>query len=191
MREKKPVEPPANEDDGPGAGFKTDNDFLFPKLPGAFKPSLIRKKDLGFLRDRYIQVLAASMGNHGMALHFCCWTQEQYEEALDERFEKRIAAARAQLADRAAYIMHRAMGLVASDDPIAPPTVSAAMAKVVESFGEPSAAKGGLKKAYKLTVNGLQLPASTGAVVVKRGPGRPRAARSGPVGPAENPGELP
>ena len=181
MKKSKPAEPPTVEDDGPGAGFKTDNDFLFPKLPGAFKPSLIRKKDLGFLRDRYIQVLSASMGNHGMALHFCCWTQEQYESALDDKFEKRIAAARAQLADRAAYIMHRAMGLVASDEPIAPPTVSAAMAKVVESFGEPSAAKGGLKKAYKLTVNGLQQPAPQSAVVARRGPGRPkREASAGP-----------
>ena len=149
------------------------NNFLYPPMLGSFDPWAIKKLSVEKRRDRYIQVFNATMGNHSVSMYYACWDQDSFDSALNDNFQKRIDQARSQLADRAAYIMHKTLGLVASDEPIAPPTVSAAMAKVVESFGEPSAAKGGLKKAYKLTVNGLQMPAPTGAVAVKRGPGRP------------------
>lgn len=168
MKESKP---PKSTD------LKSNRDFLFPRMPGAFKPSIMRKKDIGFLRDRYIQVLSASMGNHGMAMFYCAWSQEQFEAAMTDAFAKRIEGTRALLADRAAFIMHKAMGLVAGDEPTAPPTVTAAMAKVVESFGSPAGDKKAPKKGYKLIVDGLARPGATahpGAVPERRGPGRPR-----------------
>ena len=95
---------------------------------------------------------------------------------MSPAFEKALERARAELADRAALIMHRGMGLVAADgDAMVPPTVTAAMAKVVESMTNPDGTKGLPRKAYKLTVNGLARPTpSAVAVPTKRGPGRPK-----------------
>lgn len=114
-----------------------------------------------------------------MAKFYCCWSEEQYEAALDEKFERRLAAARSDLASRAALIMHRGMGLVAGAEgaEAVPPTVTAAMAKVVENMTGDGGVKGLPRKAYKLTVNGLARPAPgpLAPVVAKRGPGRPKA----------------
>ena len=134
------------------------------------------------LRDRYIQVFSASMGNHSLSKFYCCWSQEQFEEAMNPAFEKALERARTELADRAALIMHRGMGLVAADgDAMVPPTVTAAMAKVVESMTNPDGTKGLPRKAYKLTVNGLQQPLQAVPVVARRGPGRP--PKQAPAGP--------
>ena len=171
--------------------YKGADAFLYPLMPGSFQPSVVRKMHVDILRDRYIQVFSASMGNHSLSKFYCQWSQEQFEAALDEAFEKRLEQARSELADRASLIMMRGMGLVGEGGATVPPTDTAAMAKVVESMKNPDGTVGAPKKAYKLTVNGLQMPAPTGAVAVKRGPGRPRAARSEPVGPMEHPGELP
>ena len=157
------------------AGKNLDN-FLHPPMPGAFSPSRVRKMHVELLRDRYIQVFSASMGNHSLSKFYCCWSQEQFEEALSPAFEKAIERARVELADRAALIMHRGMGLVGDGSvETVPPTVTAAMAKVVENMKNPDGTLGIPKKAYKLTVNGLAQPLQAGPVVARRGPGRPRA----------------
>lgn len=158
------------------AGKNLDN-FLHPPMPGAFSPSRVRKMHVDLLRDRYIQVFSASMGNHSLSKFYCCWSQSQFEEALDEGFEKAIERAREELADRAALIMHRGMGLVGEGADMVPPTVTAAMAKVVENMKNPDGTLGPPKKAYKLTVNGLAQPAPLqAAVIARRGPGRPPKA---------------
>lgn len=127
--------------------------FLYPEMPGAFVPSVIRKKPLPWLKDRYIQVYSASMGNHSISIFYCDWDQDQFEAILDDDFQKRIDRARAQLADRATYIMHKGMGLVGDGSAVAP-SVTAAMAKVVEMLH----AKGeqhGERKGFKLKVEGF------------------------------------
>jgi hypothetical protein len=184
MKKKEPTQAAAEQ-------YKGADAFLYPLMPGSFAPSRVRKMHVEILRDRYLQVFAASMGNHSLSKFYCCWTQEQFEAALDDGFEKRLDQARSELADRASLIMMRGMGLVGEGTALVPPTVTAAMAKVVESMKNPDGTVGAPKKAYKLTVNGLAQPAPLQAVVARRGPGRPRAARSGSVGAAEKPGELP
>lgn len=167
------------------ARFKGIDAFLYPLMPGSFQPSEVRKLHIDILRDRYIQVFSASMGNHGLAKFYCCWSEEQYEAAVDEKFEKRLAAARSDLASRAALIMHRGMGLVAGAEgaEAVPPTVTAAMAKVVENMTGDGGVKGLPRKAYKLTVNGLARPAASEPVVAKRGPGRPKREAPPEVAP--------
>lgn len=173
--------------------YKGADAFLYPLMPGSFAPSRVRKMAVGVLRERYLQVFAASMGNHSLSKFYCQWSQEQFEAALDDGFEKQLEQARSELADRASLIMMRGMGLVGEGTQTVPPTVTAAMAKVVESMKNPDGTMGAPKKAYKLTVNGLQrpTPGPSAPVPARRGPGRPRAERSGPVGPMEKPGELP
>ena len=162
--------------------YKGADAFLYPLMPGSFQPSVVRKMHIDILRDRYIQVFAASMGNHSLSKFYCQWSQEQFEVALDEAFEKRLEQARSELADRASLIMMRGMGLVGEGGATVPPTVTAAMAKVVDSMKNPDGTVGAPKKAYKLTVNGLARPTpSAVAVPTKRGPGRPRReASAGP-----------
>lgn len=145
------------------SGQKELNNFLYPKMPGMFLPYAIRKMPIEKLRDRYLRAFSASMGNHSLSKFYCCWSEEQYEAALSPAFEKRISDAMAILADRATYIMYRGMGLVADDpDKATLPTITAAIAKVVETMNGPSN-KGGVSgkmgKAYRLTVNGLARPA--------------------------------
>ena len=177
---KKSAEPAAWIGD---AGKNLEN-FLHPPMPGAFSPSRVRKMHVELLRDRYIQVFSASMGNHSLSKFYCCWSQEQFEAAMNPAFEKALERARTELADRAALIMHRGMGLVAADgDAMVPPTVTAAMAKVVESMTNPDGTKGIPRKAYKLTVNGLARPTPSAVVPSgpRRGPGRP--PKQAPAGP--------
>ncbi len=166
-------------------GNKDLDSFLFPKMLGSFQPAAIRKWPVEKLRERYLSALNASMGNHSLGMFFCCWTQEQFDAIMTDAFAKRIAALRASLADRALMIMHTGMGLVGDGGAAAPPSVTAAMAKVVENMKNPDGTLGVAKKAYKLTVNGLQSPAApTGPVVARRGPGRPRRAEA-PTAPPE------
>lgn len=182
-----------NEEPGICPGNKDLDSFLFPKMLGSFQPAAIRKWPVEKLRERYLIAFNASMGNHSLSMFFCCWNQDQFEAAMTDAFEKKISRLRGELADRAMLIMHKGMGLVGDGVASVPPTVTAAMAKVVENMKNPDGTLGVQKKAYKLTVNGLQSPAPgpSAAVVAKRGPGRPRIAQSGPVGPMEKPGELP
>ena len=157
------------------ARYKSEDAFLFPLMPGSFAPSEVRKLHIDVLRDRYIQVFSASMGNHGLSKFYCCWSEEQFLAAVDEKFEKRLAAARSDLADRASLIMMRGMGLVGGGDATTPPTVTAAMAKVVENMKNPDGTVGLPRKAYKLTVNGLARPTPSAVPpsAPRRGPGRP------------------
>lgn len=160
--------------------------FLYPSMPDAAD---VGGMDLDELRARYIQVFSASMGNHSLSKFYCGWNQEQFEAAGTAGFEAELSRAREELADRAALIMHRGMGLVAGDGPAVPPTVTAAMAKVVESMSTPAAGKTA-KKGYKLTVSGLMRPPQTPQAqqpavdapppgAVKRGRGRPRKLIAG------------
>ncbi len=166
MKKKEPTQAAAEQ-------YKGADAFLYPLMPGSFAPSRVRKMAVGVLRERYLQVFAASMGNHSLSKFYCQWSQEQFEDALDETFEKQLEQARSELADRASLIMMRGMGLVGEGTQTVPPTVTAAMAKVVESMRNPDGTLGAPKKAYKLTVNGLAQPLQAGPVVARRGPGRP------------------
>lgn len=156
-----PPPPPAPEGSDSNADAKRAKDFLFPKMPGAFRPAIIRKKPLNWLRGRYIKVFSATMGNHSMALFYCCWTQEQFEEAMDARFKRQIQIAKSALADRATFIMHKSMGLIADDAEIGPVNaqVSSALAKVVEKLKEKDADQetGG---GFKVVVDGLDRSAA-------------------------------
>jgi len=136
--------------------YKQARDFLFPPMPGAFSPSRVRKMSVDDLRKRYIQVLSATMGNHSASLYYCCWSQDQFEAALSAKFKKDIARAKAQLADRATFIMHKSMGLIADGAEIGPVNaqVTSALAKVVESLKAKDVDQetGG---GFKLVVEGL------------------------------------
>jgi len=138
------------------AGFKLEDDFLFPPMLGAFVPSTVRKLPLDDLRARYLKVLNATMGNHSMSLFYCDWTQEQFEAALNARFKKQIKSARSQLADRVTYMMHRAMGLIKSErSEVANTQVIAAMARVAEKLNERNEMQESTK-GYKLIIEGLE-----------------------------------
>lgn len=153
---------------GPGVGEMRGNgaeppprgkiarDFLYPPMPGAFQPSVIRKLPVEKLRERYLKVLGATMGNHSIALFYCDWSQEQFEAALNLKFRKAIAIAKSQLADRATFIMHKSMGLIADGEEIGPVNaqVTSALAKVVESLKAKDVEQesGG---GFKLIVEGL------------------------------------
>lgn len=134
---------------------KSIEDFLYPPMPGAFRVYDIRRRSLEDLKDRYIKVLSATMGVHSAALFYCCWTQDQFEAVLDDEFKKRILQTRAQLADRATFIMYKGMGLVGGKNNEVAPSVTAAMAKVVEKMAENSDAIMESGKGYKLIVEGL------------------------------------
>lgn len=148
---------PRPEGEAPTGSYKATRDFLFPPMPGAFQPSEVRKMPLEELRDRYIKVLSATMGNHSMSLFYCSWDQEQFEDALNAKFKKRIMIAKSQLADRATFIMHQGLGLIATADGGAPPAsqVTAALAKVVEKFNERGEQQEA-GKGYKLVIEGLE-----------------------------------
>ena len=129
--------------------------FLYPAMPAAFTPCEIRKLPVEKLRERYLNVMSATMGNHSISLFYCAWTQEQFEEALGAKFRKQIEQVKAQLADRAMFLMHRGMGLVKVDGDAEPNMqVSAALAKVVESLKAKDVEQesGG---GFKLIVEGL------------------------------------
>lgn len=155
---------PGGKGEDPAAGFKVARDFLFPPMPGAFKPSVIRKLPVEKLRERYLKVLGATMGNHSISLFYCAWTQEQFEEALNAKFRKAIAQAKSQLADRATFIMHKSMGLIADGAEIGAVNaqVSSALAKVVESLKAKDVEQesGG---GFKLVVEGLDRSAAAPA----------------------------
>ncbi len=142
------------------AGMKVARDFLFPPMPGAFYPSVIRKLPVEKRRERYLKVLGATMGNHSIALFYCAWTHEDFEEALNAKFRKAIATAKSQLADRATFIMHRNMGLIDSAEEIGPinAQVTSALSKVVESLKAKDVEQesGG---GFKLVVEGLDTSA--------------------------------
>lgn len=157
---------------GPGESYKPDgtprpkyptseaiskdiDDFLYPPMPGSFRVYDIRRKPLDFLKDRYIKVLKATMGIHSAALFYCCWTQDKFEEVLDDDFKKRILQTRAELADRATFIMYKGMGLIGGGDADVAPSVTASMAKVVEKMAESSAQDMVQKKGMRLVVEGL------------------------------------
>lgn len=140
----------------PAPNLRAARDFLFPPMPGAFSPDVVKAMDIADLRKRYIQVLSATMGNHSVAMFYCCWTQDEFEDALNGRFKKAISNAKSALADRAMFIMHRSMGLIDSAEEIGPinAQVSAALAKVVEKLKEKDVDQetGG---GFRLVVEGL------------------------------------
>lgn len=153
-------------------GMKAEDDFLFPKMLGSFSPFEIRKLPLADLRERYLKVLNATMGNHSMSLFYCCWTQDQFEDALDKKFKKQITLARAALADRVTYIMHRAMGLIHTHRETEPLNnqVLTAMSRVAEKLNEKNELQES-SKGYKLVIEGLEdVP-----VEAPRGEVKPRA----------------
>lgn len=154
-----PGEQPPKELTGPTRdGRITLRRFLFPQLPAAFTAWEIRKLPVEDLKNRYIKVLSATMGNHSIALFYCCWEQDQFEAVLDAAFKKRIRQTKAQLADRASFIMHQAMGLVTVEDGIttpASPQATSAMAKVVEKLNERGEQEE-TGKGFKLIVEGLE-----------------------------------
>lgn len=158
-----PIADPENQ----GKDYRKRLDsFLYPPLPAAFAPYEVKKFPLSKLRERYLSVLSATMGNHSIALFYCCWTHAQFVAALTDNFKKDIAITMSQLADRATFLMHRGMGLVKTDDDVAGvPTGSAAsaLAKVVENLKAKDVEQesGG---GFKLVVEGLDRSAPAPAV---------------------------
>ena len=151
---------------------KAEDDFLFPKMLGSFMPWDIKRLPLADKKERYLKVLNATMGNHSMSLFYCCWTQDEFEEILDKRFKKQITLARAVLADRVTYIMHRAMGLIHTKREVEPMNnqVLTAMSRVAEKLNEKNELQES-SKGYKLVIEGLEdVP-----VEAPRGEVKPRA----------------
>lgn len=144
------------EEEIPTGPYKSINNFLYPPLPGKFYPSRIRKMGDESRKERYLDVFASSMGNHSVSLYYCAWTQDEFEAALDDKFKRNIAQVRAQLADRATFIMHRGMGLVERDKDVKDmPAVTASMAKVVEALSAKDDSLQATGKGFKLVVEGL------------------------------------
>lgn len=150
--------PPAPED--PIVQAKQTKDFIFPKMPGPFRPTIIRKLPADKLRGRYITVLSASMGNHSLALFYCCWTQEQFVAAMNPRFKRQIEIAKGQLADRATFIMHRNLGLIEGEVGAGNAQVTSVLSKVIENLKAKDADQedGG---GFEVVVKGLDRSAPT------------------------------
>ena len=75
---------------------------------------------------------------------------------MNDDFKKRIEWARAQVADRAAYLMHKTLGLVKNEAGFTPPTNSAAaLAKVVANL-RARREKPGAGSGYTVVVEGLE-----------------------------------
>lgn len=148
-----PAPPPPGPED-PIVQAKQTKDFIFPKMPGPFRPTIIRKLPMDKLRGRYITVLSASMGNHSLALFYCCWTQEQFDAAMNPRFRRQIEIAKSQLADRATFIMHRNLGLIEGEVGAGNSQVTSVLSKVIENLRAKEADQdtGG---GFKLVVEGL------------------------------------
>lgn len=145
-----------SEEEIPTGPYKSINNFLYPPLPGKFYPSRIRKMGDESRKERYLDVFAASMANHSVALYYCAWTQDEFKAVLDPDFKKRILQAKAEVADRAKFIMHRGMGLVEKDKEVKDmPAVTASMAKVVENLGSEDSLLLGSGEGVKLVVDGL------------------------------------
>lgn len=158
------------------ATMKGMEDFLYPPMPGRFQRGQVRKLPPEMLKSRYLQVLSASLGNHSMALYYCCWSPKQFQEVLDDEFQVRIDELRAQLADRATFIMHQSMGLISDRTvggrpmPAIPPAVTSAMRQVVEKLQEKSAAAAPTaKKGRKLVIEGLDRTKTGAPPEEKRG----------------------
>ena len=131
------------------------HDFLYPPMPGSFSPYEMRKKSVEFLREKYLKTFAATAGNHSIAMHFCAWEQDDFEAALDDDFLKRIDRARAQVADRAAFIMHQTLSLVKNKTADAPPINSvSALARIAKNLRARSE-QPQTKARFNIVVNGL------------------------------------
>lgn len=159
---------PGEKDRWVNGNDKRVGDFLYPPMPGAFDPWKIRKLAADAVRERYIQVLAATLGNHSIACFYCCLDQDQFDALLTVKFKKRILQAKSQLADRATYIMHRNLGLVRGPDegdaerPPAPGAI-ASLAKVVEKL-QSSEIPSGNGEGFKMKIEGLDRSRSAPAV---------------------------
>lgn len=138
-------------------GQKDFYDFLFPPMPGAFQPSVIRKLPVGDRRDRYLKVLNATMGNHSMSLFYCDWSQAQFEAALNDDFKNRIMLAKSQLADRVEFIMNQGLGLIPNGVVADSPSyqITAALVKIAERLNERGQQQEA-GKGYKLVIEGLE-----------------------------------
>lgn len=157
-----PPIPPAPPVEEPSVNAKQTKDFIFPKMPGPFRPSTVRKLPMDKLRGRYITVLSASMGNHSLALFYCCWTQDQFDAAMNPRFRRQIEIAKSQLADRATFIMHRNLGLIEGEVGAGNSQVTSVLSKVIENLRAKEADQdtGG---GFKLVVEGLDRSAQAPA----------------------------
>lgn len=150
---------PAKPSKDPRRGAES---FLYPEMPKALTPGAVRKWSPEKRMGRYLEVYLATMGNHSMALFYCCWDQEEFDGliAAFPQFARQITNSRAQLADRATFLMHRGMGLVKIGDEERPSTnlqVSSAMARVVEGLRARHEPQNGFKqKGFKLVVEGLE-----------------------------------
>jgi hypothetical protein len=130
-------------------------DFLYPPMPGTFSPYEMKKKPVEFLREKYLKTFAATAGNHSIAMYFCAWEQDDFEAALDDDFQKRIDRARAQVADRAAFVMNRALGLVENKAEAAPPINSVAALAVIVKNLRARREKPRTKARFNIVVPGL------------------------------------
>ncbi len=145
------------------SGAKGIHDFLYPKMPAPFLPSRVVRFPIAQLKDRYIQVFAATMGNHSIALFYCVWTPDRFEAVVtaDPVFGRRIEAERARLVDRATFLLNKNIGLVCNEAGETPGGIgsgSATLAKVVGDLKAATSESKGKKKGYKLTVDGLARP---------------------------------
>lgn len=124
-------------------------------MPGTFSPYEMKKKPVAFLRDKYLKAFAATAANHSASMFFCAWDQDAFEAALDADFQKRIDRARAQVADRAAFVMNQALGLVKNEAGAAPPINSvSALARIAKNL-RARREQPKTKSRYTLVVNGL------------------------------------
>ncbi len=90
-------------------------DFMLPKLPGRFVPSEIRRKDPAWRKDRYLKVFAATAGNPSIARYYAAWSAQEFRDVLagDPDFQRDIDDEVAAIADRARFLLHQQLGLIA------------------------------------------------------------------------------
>lgn len=140
------------------------NTFLTPRLPGKFMKGNIKRKTMEWRKKRYLKAFRGSMGNHSIALYYSAWTPAEFREivASDPDFEVAISDTKAEVSDRAAFILHKSMGLIAGS-PDAPIDIAAqsgpVLARIVEKMNEKKAEEAPKRKTNrKLMVNGLKRP---------------------------------
>lgn len=95
--------------------MKSVADFLCPKMPGKFAPDDIKRHALEWRKERYLKTFAATLGNHSVSRFYAAWSSAEFRAVVeaDPEFERAIADECEAIADRARYVLHESLGLVA------------------------------------------------------------------------------
>jgi len=138
-------------------------------MPKHLAPGHFKGKTEEWVRERYLRVYAASMGNHSIARFYCHWTPEEYDRQVAEipAFAAAIRCESLNVADRARYLLHEGLGLLTCNEE-EPVTNSQALNILARLEGE-------LRERGEIEVDKAKSGKGTRRSVVVEGLQRPRA----------------